>query len=213
MPQSTVSTFSHLCRFVTAVFACFLLPTAAAAHPILIDQTQPYAGGGLAFAVTNNIGQTFTPTLTSLEVVELWLMDTGPGNGWTNTLTVNIFELDGTLLGSSAPQIFADGYGGGIAALSHFDFAPIALVPGSKYIIGFNVSTTGAFVDLGIIGYDPGTYTGGGLWLWSTMSENPTADLVFAEGPAARQAPEPASMLLYGVGLLGYAGRRYFTRK
>ena len=198
-------------RFVTTACACMLLPTVVAAHPILTDQTQPYVGGASVNIVTNNLGQTFTPTLTSLEVVELWLMDTSVSHDVTNTLTLNILELDGTLLGSSAPEVFANGYGGGTVALSHFDFAPIALMPGTKYIIGFDVNTTGAYSDLGIASYHPGTYTGGGLWLWSTMTEHPTSDLTFAEGPAASQVPEPASMLVFGIGLLGYASRRCFT--
>ena len=191
--------------------ACLLFPTLVAAHPILVDQAHPYVGGGTVNIVTNNLGQTFTPTLTSLEVVELWLMDTNVFNGVTNTLTVNILETDGTLLGSSAPQIFANGYGGGTVALSHFDFAPVALVAGTKYVIGFDISSTGGPSDLGVASYHPGTYTGGGIWLWSTGTEHPTSDLTFREGPAAAQAPEPASMLMFGVGLLGYASRRYFT--
>ena len=112
MPRPTSSFVSAVRRIVTTVCVCGLLPTIAAAHPILIDQAHPYAGGGTVFLVTNNLGQTFTPTLNSLEAVELWLMDTQPFNGFGSTLSVRIFELDGTLLGSSAPQFFGDLYGG-----------------------------------------------------------------------------------------------------
>lgn len=199
------------CSAATA-FACLLFPTVAAAHPYLIDQAHPYVGGGPVFILSNDIGQTFTPTLDSLDVVELWLMDTGPFDGATDTLAVNIYELDGTLLGSSGPQIFPDLYGGGVPVLTHFDFAPVALVPGTKYVIGFNVTTTGAFVTLGAGGYDPGTYAGGGFFRWSTMIESQTADLSFLEGPAAR-VPEPASMMMFAVGLLAYAGRRHYARQ
>ena len=201
-------------RVATAVFAYLLFPTIAAAHPYLIDQAHPYLGGPTAavFIATNDLGQTFTPSLNSLEVVELWLMDTGPDDGTTNTLVLSIRELDGTVLGSSAPQTFSDSYGGGVPVLTHFDFAPIALVPGTKYVIGFDVTTTGAFVDLGIGGHDPGTYLQGGMRRWSTGIESQTIDYSFLEGPAAR-VPEPASMMMFAMGLLGYAGRRHFARQ
>ena len=212
MFQSSPFPLGTVCRIATALCASVLLPTLASAHPILIDQTQPYVGGGVAFIASNDIGQTFTPTLDRLDAVDLWLMDTGPGNGVVNTLAVRIFELDGTLLGSSAPQVFGEGYGGGVVALTHFDLAPIALIPGTKYIIGFDLTTTGAFTDLGIGGYLAGTYAGGGFYRFSTGIENQTADLAFAEGPAFVQAPEPASMLIFGVAALGFAARRRLAR-
>ena len=213
MAQSTISVFGVAWRVVTTLCACMLFPTVAAAHPYTIDQMQPNLGPGPVFLLSNDIGQTFTPTLGSLEVVELWLMDTQPFDGATDTLSVRIFGMDGALLGASAPQNFADLYGGGTVALTHFDFAPITLVPGTKYAIGFDVSSTGAFPNLAALGYNLGTYTGGGVWRWSTQSESQTADLVFVEGPAAAGVPEPASTLVFGVALLGYAARRQFTRQ
>jgi hypothetical protein len=211
MPLSTTSPFRAIRRMATALCVSALLPTVAAAHPYVIVQANPYVGGGATFLVTSNIGQTFTPAFDSLSVVELWLMDSMPSHDVTNTLAVNIFALDGTLLGSSGPQLFANGYGGGTVALSHVDFTPIALVPSTKYVIGFDISSSGDFSDLVIAAYDPGTYAAGGLWVWSTRTENQTIDLTFTEGPAAG-VPEPTSMLLFGVAMLGYAGRRYATR-
>lgn len=209
----TIEKLRAVWGIATAALAYLLFPTVAAAHPYVIDQAHPYLGGGTGtvFILSNDIGQTFTPTLNSLNVVELWLMDTGPFDGATETLAVNIYGLDGTVLGSSGPQIFPDLYGGGVPVLTHFDLAPVTLVPGTKYVIGFNVSTTGAFVTLGAAGYDPGTYVGGGFWRWSTIAESQTADISFLEGPAAR-VPEPASMMMFAVGLLGYVGRRHFAR-
>ena len=210
--SATSFLFGRVWRVALASSACALLPGIAAAHPIMIDQMQPYTGAANVYLLSEDIGQTFTPTLDRLDAVDLWLMDTGPFNGVIDTLTVRIFELDGTLIGSSGPRDFSDLYGNGVPALTHFDFASIALAPNTKYIIGFDLSTTGVFSDLGIAGYDPGTYTRGGLWRWSTTSESQTIDLAFAEGPAAALAPEPASALLFGVCLLGYAGRRHVTR-
>ena len=212
MPRPTSSAVGAVWRIATALCACLLLPTIAAAHPYTIDQMQPNLGLGPVFILSNDIGQTFTPTLDSLDVVELWLMDTQPFDGATETLSVGIFEMDGTLLGTSGPRDFGDLYGGGTVALTHFDFAPITLVPGTKYVIGFDLSTTGTLTGLGALGYLMGTYPDGGTWRWSTQLESQTADLVFAEGPEGAQVPEPASLLLFGVGLLGYAGRRHAMR-
>ncbi len=185
-------------------------PMIGAAHPFLVDQQNPPVLPG-SFVIASPFGQEFTPTLTSLDVVELLIMDSQPFDGQGSTVTVNVRQavepypgtINGTLLGTSSLSL-PDVYGGGTLAVTHFDFSTIALTSGATYVIEV-LSTDDGFT----AGVNTANTYPGGRFLRTTAVE--TADLVFSEGPAA--APEPPSLLLVVLGAVTLGVRRTKRRR
>jgi hypothetical protein len=170
-----------------------------------VDQENPPVSP-VSAVIASPFGQEFTPTLTSLDVVELLIMDSQPFDGQGSTITVNVRQavepypgtINGTVLGTSSLSL-PDVYGGGTFAVTHFDFATIPLTSGATYVI--EVLSTDAGFTAGL--NTTNTYPGG-RFLRTTAVE--TADLVFSEGPAAAAAaPEPASVLFVAVGAVALA--------
>ena len=187
--------------FAALLFAVF--PSIASAHSFTIDQFNDPASPLAAFINQPPLGQEFTPTLASLNVVELMIMDSLPTDGVGSSVTVNIRSgsIAGPLLGSST-LVLPNAYGGGTFALTHFDFlAPVPLVPGNLFLIDL-VATGGGFT----VAVNPSdTYAGGRFISNGNIVSN--FDMVFREGPVA-SVPEPASILLIGVGAAVTAAAR-----
>jgi hypothetical protein len=145
-------------------------------------------------------GQSFTPSLSSVGFVRLYLYDSTGGGGGPGTLSINIrsASVTGTILGTSDPVNLPAGFAG----LVNFYFStPVPLVPQDTYAFQpFVVSGTrwGTLVDR--YNYDGGT-------AFSLGAPVTTADLWFREGIIV---PEPSSSLLVllGFGILAAARAR-----
>ena len=171
----------------------------AKADSILFDQTNTTLPLGTLFqniSVFSPIGQSFTPTLTSVNFVNL-LTEPG-GNTMPFTLEVDIRSgsISGTILGVSQPTTIIP-QSPFDSIVTPFTFAtPVTLVPGDLYVTQvLTVSGDALLGSTNIDNYAGGTQILGGV-------AQPNNDLWFQEGISV---PEPGTLLLLSTGLLGLA--------
>jgi hypothetical protein len=220
MPRSFASKAVR-CRLRVATLAWAVLAVAGAATATradMIDQsntatvTQFFNTSPGTFS-NLPIGQEFTPTLTSLNFVDLHIDDVGSDIGPGADFQVNIRSgtINGTIVGTSSTTFVPDntnlGGGGNIITRLSFPTA-VTLVPGNVYVI--DVVQLAPFVpgnaNFGIDGNFGNTYAPGRAIIAGTP--NTDFDFFFREGIAV---PEPGSFALVAIGSLGllaYARRR-----
>jgi hypothetical protein len=170
-----------------------LSPSEALADPFIVDQTNPWDNctfgcGFLNIGLFSPIGQSFTPTLRSLDDVEIVV------NGFPllpSDLEVEIRAgtITGTILGAASGPSYTSSVHD--ALIAHFDFASsINLTPGNSYVI--EVISQNPTMLLAFPGtsnpYPSGTAIRSG-------TPDPTFDFYFSEGP---HVPEPSSLVLLG---------------
>ncbi len=123
------------------------------------------------------IGQEFTPTLSSLDFVELFTEDFGDAhNGVGGELVVNIRHgtITDSIIATSLPVTLPDSFSG----ITHFNFpSSVSLTPGEIYIIEITVAS-GDNWGVGMSGVP--TYAGGGPILQGVSQTG--YDLWFKEG-------------------------------
>ncbi len=150
------------------------------------------------------LGQEFTPCLSSLDFVDLYVYNDRPGltTAWF-PLFVEIHSdtIDGPLLGTSSTLFYGPHAPGGLA---HLTFpTPITLSPRDRYVIrpfaNGGVMTSDRLL-IGVVQPAFGTYTGGRFLyaLFGGPQEN--RDMWFREGitvqpgPALQVIPSPTAM-------------------
>lgn len=183
------------------------------AHPFVVDQanTASPGGGALIHSIqaSGPIGQSFTPLLPSLDVVELLTIDFGDQpNGLGATLQVNVraASIAGIIVATSNPVALPDNFGAATVTfpngggVTHFDFgASVPLVPGSLYVIEPIVVAGDSWGLVDILGlYGNGS---------AIVSGHATpGDWWFREGPS--RIPGPPTLALFGAGLFAMAAAR-----
>ena len=131
---------------VFSIGAFSYLPSVNAHGNVDQSMTGPFAGFGV---VSTNIliVQEFTPTVSSLVAVDVFLQpNPKAGGGTTETLTVDIRfgSINGAILGSSS-KVLTVADGDPIAA-QHFDFdPPVSLTSGSIHVITVKTQSTAIF--------------------------------------------------------------------
>jgi hypothetical protein len=155
------------------------------------------------------IGQEFTPTQPTLNVVQLRTSDFQVNNAIGGTLFVNIRAgtISGPLVGTSQVVTLPAGFTGPGGALTEFDFSStVPLVPGTVFVIEV-VHASGDDWGVGTCNsFGCGnTYPPGRQILLGVPQSG--SDLWFAEGTAV---PEPSTWLLLASGLagIGFARKR-----
>ena len=158
--------------------------------------------GGVPIQTSQPLGQSFTPSLSAINFIRLYLGDLAPGNGLGATLLINLRtnSVIGPILGSTDPVFLADG----IAAVTNLFFAtPVALLPGTIYYFQPAVLSGDG---LGTAAYNAYNYPGGMEFRQGLPI--PSNDLWFREG---LYVPEPSAAALAVLGVAWFSWRRRLT--
>jgi hypothetical protein len=197
---------NRLLSSLVMIFALWIGPATAGAHPFIVDQQNDgfFPPFFQSIQLLGPMGQEFTPTLPSLDVVELFTADMVSNDGGVNLqLNIRALSILGAIVGTSLVVPLPDAFFG----VTHFDFpAPVPLAPAGIFVIEVLV-VEGQNWGVGSSG--DGTYPGGDQIIHGVNF--PDNDLWFREGPVA--APEPSALFLLAAGLvaLGVDGwRRQF---
>ena len=163
-----------------------------------------FGSGGIGIQANQLIGQSFTPTLSSIGFIRLVVYDGVQNNSLGATLFVNVRtnSIGGAILGSTATILLPDGFGRGSNGVVDFFFSsPIPLSPGVSYFFQPVVQSGDTW---GVSVYNTFGYSGGNAFVQGIAS--PGSDLWFREGIIV---PEPSAAVLILVGL---AMTRYIRR-
>ena len=142
------------------------------------------------------IGQSFTPTLTSVGFIRLGLLDHYPGNGLGATMDVLLRSdsITGPIIGTSDSVTMPDGYG------NYTDFyfsTPVTVTPGVTYYFQPEVESGDQWTIVSVYSF---LYSGGTGYYRGTASSY--YDLWFQEGIVVVPEPSSVVLLLLGGGAL-----------
>ena len=148
------------------------------------------------------IGQSFTPTLSSVGFIRLALGDGHSGNGLGATMDVLLRSdsITGSIIGTSESVTMPDSYGN----FTDFFFStPVAVTPGVTYYFQPVVESGDTWAIISVFAF---LFPGGTGYYNGTA--NSYHDLWFREG-AVTSTPEPSSVALF---LLGGGALIFFRR-
>lgn len=179
---------------------------------LVYDQVSPVPGsppGGAEWLIQNpngGPGQSFTPSLSRIDFIELWTGDGLPGNGWGAIVYVVLRSdwIRGPILASTAPLFMEDGfgYGPGVDDKMRFFFrTSVPVTPGTTYYFQ-PVAEMGSDFWY-VVGYNSYRYPGGTAF--SGTVPDPGLDMWFRTGIVI---PEPSSLALGLFGLAVFACAR-----
>jgi len=163
-----------------------------------------YIGGAVAIQFYGTVGQSFTPSLSTVGFFRVKLGDITPNNSLGATLVINLRSntINGPILGTTTPAVLGDGFN---SSVDFFLPSAVSVVPNMMYFFqvvvqsGDNTKITMRSDLLGDINYPGGDFYGG---IFSSSGE----DLWFREGIIV---PEPSiSALLLGGGLFAWLLRK-----
>jgi hypothetical protein len=168
--------------------------------------TNPASGGnGAPIQEDQPMGQSFTPTLSSIGFVQLNFVDVHPGNALGATVFVNLWSgsiSNGTLLSSTDPVFMPDQASVFARVVTNFFFPnAVALTPGTTYYLQPFVVQPGSDDPWDVVASQSFNYSGGTAYFNSAPDIN-NQDLWFREG--VLDVPEPCVSGLFGLGGLAF---------
>lgn len=199
---------NHMNSTIVTLVILIALTWNVKAQGFIYDQqsstTAANAGGGGILQGASPTGQSFTPTLTGLDFVQMAFYDNTVGNGLGASLLVNVRSggITGTVLGTSEPIYMPDGFGRSTlnSEVATFLFmTSVGLQPGTVYYLE-PVVQSGDLWGVSVWEYN---YSGGDAFYQGTPS--PAADFWFREGAI----PEPSAfaIILLGAGVTAWMRR------
>jgi hypothetical protein len=178
---------SRLTPAIALTLAIVSWAVAAPAHAVVIDQSHtPEIFSAWSLAFMGPVGQEFVPTVSPLNVVELWISHGMEGSEPASDITVRVREgaIDGAVLGESLPVHVA----GEVAEAMTFTFTtPVILTPGAVHVLEAVVAPGGGNPMIG--GSETPDYPDGRAIL---LGQPVPADLWFRTG-ATEDVPSAAT--------------------
>jgi hypothetical protein len=198
---------SSRCVLALLSIIFFAVISSARADSLTIDQANTGLPLGTIFqnvGVFSPIGESFTPSLTSLNFVSL-LTEEASGAPYTLEANIRSSSISGAVLETSDPIVISPpSPTTPVTALFIFS-NPVPLVPGNLYVIQVvDLSGQGLIGSSGINNYAGGTQILGGIL-------QPDNDLWFREGIIS--TPEPETLLFLGIGLISLKALTLCGRK
>ena len=191
------------CTFFIAVLATEL---ARGQGTLIFDQqsstnSEQAAGGAIIQQIATPYGQSFTPSLSAIQFIQLAFFDFNDGNGSGATVFVNLRSgaVNGAILAQTASVFMPDGFGrtGLNAAVTNFFFSEaIAVTPGDTYYFQPVVQSGDSW------GLSAGEYMYPGGNTFAGGNPLPGSDYWFREGIFAVPEPSATWMFLVGLGLV-----------
>jgi len=193
-------------RTIGTILSLSLLLNAHGQATFVYDQqssTESNTGEGApGIQLTQPLGQSFTPTLSQVAFVRLWLSDATFGNGLGAAVFVNLCanSVTGSVIAVSVPVSMPDNFSG---FRDFFFSAPAAVTPEQQYFFRVVVQTGDLWqvASGNTFGYNRGTAYFNGV-------ASSTSDLWFREGVLV---PEPSPSVLLFLGLCAFAARRRWS--
>jgi hypothetical protein len=163
-------------------------------------------GGGGAVTIQTHLplGQSFTPGLSSVGFVRLFLSDRAINSaGATMYVNVRSDSITGPVLASTEPVFMSDGF---VGYPDFFFASPVSVTPGQTYYFEPIVSSGDTWA---IVNYNY-QYSGGTVYQFGAPIAD--LDLWFREGIIV---PEPSSAMLFlvGGGMFVFLRRRRDTSR
>lgn len=196
-------------KFLLAVSTVAVMAPAYAERDASIPLLPPNTlVGQIQIAAFQPFGQSFTPTLSSVGSISLWVINMNIDSQLVQdkTLTLNLYAgegFNGPVLGSSTVNVDSRiGTLQGWVGLIEFNVGNVAVQSGQPY--SFEVSAASA--RYGVYWSNEGNYAGGSAILLGTPS---ATDLYFG----VSTVPELASYQLLLLGLASVAGVQFMRRR
>lgn len=145
-------------------------------------------------------GQSFTPSMSRIDFIELWTGDYDPGNGRGARVYVILRSdsIKGPIIASTTPVFLEDAFAYGPAVDNNVKFFfpnPVPVIPGTTYY--FQPALEVNSDDWWVLGYNSYQYPGG-MAYWGGKPD-PGLDMWFRTGIVI---PEPSSLALGLFGLV-----------